>query len=97
MNDDVVSHPFVVGEIACGQMRNRSEVLSLLQALPAARSLQEEEAHSFLEDHRLMGSGIGWVDVHLLASAVLTRASLWTFDRRLARVAARLGLVPRTH
>jgi predicted nucleic acid-binding protein len=94
VNGEVVCHPFVIGELACGQIRNRTEIVSLLGALPSARALHDEEAHSFLEDHRLMGSGIGWVDVHLLGSSVLTRVLLWTFDRRLARVASRLGLVP---
>jgi predicted nucleic acid-binding protein len=94
---DVVCHPFVIGEIACGKIQNRRELLSLLGALPSARALREEEAHSFLENHSLMGSGVGWIDVHLLGSSVLARASLWTLDRRLARVASRLGLMPATH
>ena len=97
VNGEVACHPFVIGELACGQITNRTEVFSLLRTLPSARALDDEEAHAFLESHRLMGSGIGWVDVHLLGSSVLTRASLWTFDLRLARVASRLGLVPTEH
>jgi len=90
----VVSHPFVVGEIACGQLRNRREILSLLANLPIAPLLEHAEALTFLETHALAGAGIGWVDVHLLGSAVLGRHVLWTLDRRLERAAKRLHVAP---
>lgn len=89
----VLTHPFVVGELACGNLRNRVEVLELLDALPASPVATEAEARRFLERRSLMGRGIGYIDVHLLASTALGGGDiLWTLDRRLAAVAAELGL-----
>jgi predicted nucleic acid-binding protein len=89
----VLMHPFVVGEIACGNLRNRAEVLKLLQGLPPARVATHDEALAFVESHALMGQGLGYVDVHLLASAKLgDGTAFWTRDRRLAVVAVRLQL-----
>jgi predicted nucleic acid-binding protein len=91
--DVVLVHPFVVGELACGSLRNRGELLSLLGRLPFVPSATHEEALTFVERHKLMGSGLGWVDVHLLASTALAgTAQLWTMDRRLAAAAAKLKL-----
>jgi predicted nucleic acid-binding protein len=91
---EVLMHPFVLGELACGNLRNRGEVLRLLGDLPAAAMASDHEALQFIERRALMGRGIGYVDVHLLASVALTDgARLWTADRRLARVAADLELV----
>lgn len=89
---EVLSHPYVLGELACGNLGNREEILDLLQALPKAFVLDEDEFLFFVERHGLMGLGIGFVDVHLLASARLSTASLWTKDRRLKTAAARLGI-----
>lgn len=89
----VVCHPFVVGEISLGHLHNRTEVLSLLQALPRARPAENDELLSFIEARRLMGAGIGLVDAHLLAAALLTNVQLWTTDRPLRRAAARLGVL----
>jgi predicted nucleic acid-binding protein len=89
----VVVHPFVIGELACGNLRNRTELLDPLAKLPRAAVATQEEALQFIENHRLMGRGIGYVDVHLLASVALQGdAQLWTLDRRLAKVAAELRL-----
>ena len=89
----VLMHPFVLGEIACGNLANRSEVLRLLGDLPLAPIAADAEALAFIESHALMGRGIGYVDVHLLASVVLAGdAKIWTRDRRLAVVANDLGL-----
>ena len=88
----VLLHPFVVGELALGHLRQRSEILGLLSELPQADAAQHGEVLEFVERHRLAGSGVGWVDAHLLASAALSHASLWTLDRRLVRAAARLAL-----
>jgi predicted nucleic acid-binding protein len=88
----VVSHPFVVGELACGSLARREEILSLLQQLPRVSTVGHDEALRFVDGRRLAGSGIGWVDVHLLASAVLARCRLWTLDRALGRAAARVGV-----
>jgi len=88
----VVMHPFVVGEMACGSLRNRSSILELLLDLPAAAVAENDEVQGFIERHALHGKGIGYVDVHLLASAALTAgAKLWTRDKKLRAVAAALG------
>jgi predicted nucleic acid-binding protein len=90
---EVLVHPFVVGELACGNLAHRQEVLSLLRALPQAQVATDDEGLAFIEGRRLMGRGIGYVDVHLLASAALDGdATLWTRDKPLAAVAAELSL-----
>ena len=89
----VLAHPFVIGELACGNLRNRTTLLALLGDLPHATVATQTEALLFIENHHLMGRGIGYVDVHLLASVALTGdARLWTLDRRLAKLASELGL-----
>jgi len=88
-----VTHPFVLGELACGNLKNRGEVLQLLGELPAAPMATDPEALDFIERRALMGRGIGYVDVHLLASVALAgTAQLWTRDKRLAAIAADLEL-----
>jgi len=89
----VLMHPFVLGELACGNLRNRREILELLANLPAAPSAVDAEVLGFIERRKLMGRGIGYVDAHLLAATSLASpARLWTHDRRLAEVATALGL-----
>ncbi|MBA4180342.1 MAG: twitching motility protein PilT [Anaerolinea sp.] len=89
----VAIHPFVVGEIACGNVRNRAEIIALLQHLPAAPVATDAEALALIDARSLMGRGIGYIDVHLLASAALAGdMRLWTRDRRLAAVAADIQL-----
>jgi predicted nucleic acid-binding protein len=88
----VVGHPFVTGEIALGYLKRREEILALLASLPQATVADHEEVLRFVGDSELAGSGLGWIDVHLLAAAMLGRAWLWTLDRRLAGIASRLGL-----
>lgn len=89
----VLSHPFVVGELACGNLGQRKAVLGYLHSLPEAPVVSGAEALSFLEQRALMGRGIGYIDVHLLASAILgTPALLWTRDRRLNAVAFELDI-----
>ena len=86
-------HPFVVGELACGNLKNRVELLSLLLDLPPAPVATDAEALGFIDRHELMGRGIGYLDVHLLASVALAdTARLWTRDKRLAAVPDRLRL-----
>lgn len=88
----VVSHPFVVGELACGSLANRGQVLQLLQNLPAAVTAEPEEVLAYIERRRLFAQGIGYVDAQLLASTALTDGTLlWTRDWRLLAVAQRLG------
>ena len=84
---EVASHPFVVGELACGNIKNRTEILTLLEALPMAIAVEHREALAFMESHALMGKGLGYVDVHLLASCVLSGLAIWTLDRKLERIA----------
>jgi predicted nucleic acid-binding protein len=89
----VFVHPFVVGELACGTLRNREVVLTLLNKLPKAPVATHDEAMAFIDTRRLMSRGIGYIDVHLLASATLsTGMRLWTLDRRLSDVAQELGI-----
>jgi len=88
----VVCHPFIIGELACGNLQNRSEILVLLQALPQAIKAEHEEVLQFIENNRLMGKGLGYVDLHLLASALLTKIPLWTLDQKLQAVAVKLEL-----
>jgi predicted nucleic acid-binding protein len=89
---EVLGHPFVLGEIACGTLANRQEILDLLGALPPAAEASHAEALHALQAHRLHGRGLGWVDVHLLASALLSAAGFWTLDAALAREARRCGV-----
>jgi predicted nucleic acid-binding protein len=87
LDDQVLCHPFVIGELACGHLTKRREILSLLRTLPKSHEIGHEEALAFVDNHRLMRTGLGWIDIHLLASAVLTRARLWTFDTKLQKAA----------
>jgi hypothetical protein len=89
----VLIHPFIIGELACGQLTNRGEVLELLQNLPQAPSARDSDVLQFIEQRRLMGRGIGYIDAHLLAATALEHAAqIWTRDRRLKNVADELGL-----
>ena len=92
---EVRTHRFVVGELACGNLAKRGEVLLLLRELPTVVPATDDEVLAFVERHRLMGAGIGWVDAHLLAAAALTYTTLWTLDAKLARAAHRLDLFAR--
>jgi predicted nucleic acid-binding protein len=92
---DVLCHPLVIGEVACGSLRHREEVLVLLDQLPKAVVAEHAEVLEFLNLRRLYGKGIGWIDLHLLASVQLSRVLLWTADSRLERVAAELGCAVR--
>ncbi len=89
----VLMHPFVLGELACGNLANRVEVLRLLKALPRSAVASEDEALVFIEKRALMGKGLGYIDVHLLAAVALEgSARLWTRDKRLRAVADGLSL-----
>lgn len=90
--EEVECHPFIIGELACGSLQRRSEILALLQKLPHVPLASHDEVLTFIERHRLMGRGIGWIDAHLLASAALARTLLWSRDRRLSYVARMLDL-----
>jgi hypothetical protein len=91
--EDVLVHPFIIGELACGEMKQRSEVLGLLTTLPSIVLATDEKTLHFIERNRLMGKGIGYIDAHLLAAITLTDgAQRWTRDKRLAAVAAELKI-----
>ena len=88
----VACHPFVIGELACGNLKNRAEVLLLLGRLPSPVPATHDEVLTLLEVRRLMGRGLGWIDAHLLGTAVLEGFGLWTLDQRLAVAARALGV-----
>jgi hypothetical protein len=92
IDGEVLSHPFIVGELACGFLTKRAEILSLLETLPKVAMADHAEVLGLVDSRRLFGQGLGWVDVHLLASAVLSRTSLWTLDKTLARVALSMNV-----
>lgn len=92
LDGQVICHAFIVGELACGNLRRRAEVLTLLRSLPQLPGLTNDDALEFLDAHRLAGKGLGWVDIHLLAAAYAFREGLWTKDRRLREAARRLGV-----
>ena len=92
LEGEVTCHPFIVGELACGQLKNRQEILSLLQELPVVEPIENEEILQFIENHHLMGIGLGYIDMHLLASARLTHTALWTVDKKLKEVSSRLNV-----
>ncbi|HEX8617066.1 MAG TPA: type II toxin-antitoxin system VapC family toxin [Thermoanaerobaculia bacterium] len=86
----VVMHPFVLGELACGKLRNRDETLRTLAALPTTAVSTDEEALELIESSSLMGRGLGYIDVHLIASALIAGDVLWSRDKQLAAAAAEL-------
>lgn len=92
MDAEVVCHPFIAGELACGSMKNRHEIITLLQSLPMAPTIEFHEFLIFIDRNHLMGKGVGFVDIHLLASARLAGIPLWTADKRLKSLADRLEL-----
>jgi predicted nucleic acid-binding protein len=91
-NDSVVCHLFIVGELACGNLSNRVEIFTLLQALPQAIHAEHGEVMHFIENYSLMGKGLGYIDMHLLVSAILTKVPIWTLDKKLKEVSSKLGL-----
>ena len=89
---EVVCHRFVIGELACGLIRNRKEVLSLLRSLPSAAEADHDEVMDFMERNQLMEKGLGLIDIHLMASAFLSGMPLWALDRKLRRESSRVGI-----
>ena len=92
MGAEVMCHPFIIGELACGNLKNRNEIISLLQSLPMAPTIEFDEFLFFINRNHLIGKDIGFVDVHLLASAQLTGLPFWTADKRLKSAADQLEL-----
>ena len=93
LDEIVVCHPFIIGELACGHIKNREEIISLLKSLPKARTVEDDEILQFIENRRLMGLGMGLIDVHLLASSLLTNTLLWTADKQLRAVSSKLNIL----
>lgn len=89
-NDYVASHPLVIGELACGNLKQRKATLESLQCLPQTSIIEFSEVLSFIERHHLYGRGLGWIDLHLLASTLLDRSKLWTLDGPLRHAARTL-------
>ena len=89
---DVACHPLVIGELACGDLQRRREILGLLSALPQSAPATHEAILAFIEERRLHGRGIGLIDAHLLWAAIDGSHPLWTLDRSLRRTGERLGI-----
>lgn len=90
-SSEAICHAFVIGELACGNLRSRASVITLLRALPQSAMASDDEALHFIERHSLMGRGIGYADAHLLASVAIGGSLLWTRDKRLREIATELG------
>jgi hypothetical protein len=88
----VLMHPFVAGELACGNLRKRQAILNDIAALPQAVLVDHHDVLRLIEERRLWGKGIGWIDGHLLASALVSGACLWTLDSALGRAARALAV-----
>ncbi len=91
--NSVLVHPFVVGELACGNLGNRNEILTLLRNLPEITTVSDEEVLYFINRQKLFGKGLGYIDVHLIASCTIENVRLYTFDKKLNQVAEKLQLI----
>jgi predicted nucleic acid-binding protein len=91
-SDEVLTHPWVIGELSLGSIAKRDRFLYLLSRLPCLRLASAESVRALIEERRLYGRGIGWVDAELLASCMRQSSLLWTRDKRLAAIARELGL-----
>jgi len=92
INGKVAVHPSIIGELSCGNLRNRKEILHLLSELPQATIAEHCEVLGFIETNKLYGTGMGWIDAHLIASALLTNLTVFTYDKAIGEAAARLGI-----
>lgn len=92
LDGQIVVHPYVTGELACGSLKNRLVTLDCFDAMPHVPVADTAEVRHFIERHAPHGLGLGWVDIHLLAASKLANCRLWTFDKRLAEAASRLGV-----
>jgi predicted nucleic acid-binding protein len=89
---EVCIHPFIIGELSCGNISNRKEILTLLKALPQVDSALDEEVFTLIENKKLYGIGLGFIDAHLLASALIENITLWTRDKSLKNAALNLSI-----
>lgn len=92
LNGQIACHPFIVGELACGNIKKREEIISLIQALIISTISDHMEVLHLIEQRRLIGIGLCYIDVHLLASALLSGMPLWTRDKKLREAAIRLNV-----
>ncbi len=93
LNDGrVLCHPLVLGELACGNLKDREVILSFLQMLPMGIEAEHEEVLAFIEKKHLMGNGLGYIDIQLITSAILTGVPIWTLDKKLAQAADNLRI-----
>ena len=90
--EEVCTHPFVIGELACGNLKNRKEIIALLHSLPGVQKADDDEILFFIERHCLNGRGVGLIDLHLLASCLIERCFLWTADKRLRTIAEEMKI-----
>ncbi len=99
LSNSVFTHPWIIGELACGNLANRAEILGLLQSLPKLPAATEGEVLHLIEHRQLMGKGIGYIDAHLIAAAAIHAAHIWTRDKRLKVISDQLGLtyIPSNH
>lgn len=88
----VICHPFIIAELSCGNLKNRNETLSLFQSLPMVIEAEHEEVMWFIENYQLMGKGLGYIDIHLISSSLLSRVSIWTIDKKLYEISLKLGM-----
>ncbi len=92
LSNQVCIHPFVLGELSCGNISNREEVLSLLRTLKSIDLVLEEEVFILIEERKLFGKGLVFIDIHLLASALIHHVPIWTRDKSLKLAAGKLGI-----
>jgi len=89
----IAVHRFVIGELSCGNLKNRSVILGHLKDIPEVELADHDEVLGFIEERKLYGKGIGWIDAHLLASALLSGTPLWTAEKKLKTISASLGIL----
>ncbi len=93
LDSEVAIHPYVICELACGNLSNRQEILSLLESLPQTETISHEEILEFININKLYGQGVGIVDIHLIASALLAGLKIWSMDKSLITVAEHFNIV----
>ena len=89
---DVFCHEMIIGEIACGTFKNRSEILSRLKLLPHSMHVRHEEILLFIEQNQIIGHGLGYIDVTLLVSSILTSIPIWSLDKKMSQFSKSLRI-----
>jgi predicted nucleic acid-binding protein len=90
-NGEVFCHPFIIGELACGYIKNRQEIITALRALPQSAFIEHDEIMVFIEKNNIMGKGLGYIDIAILGSSLVTGIPLWTFDQKLNAIAKKFN------